>query len=322
MVIPGNFIPTGQRPRIVVVGSINMDLVARVDRLPKPGETVASQQLDQLPGGKGANQAVAATRLKAETTMLGRLGDDSFGPVLQSSLKEAGVATSSILVSENQSSGVALIGVEESGQNCITIVSGANGQITTDDIDTWENVISDADLVLLQLEIPHPVVELVLERCQEQGVLTMLDPAPMPAEQLGSRMYVADIMTPNQTEAELLVGFTVTTTEDAQRAAEELQRRGASTVVIKLGADGALVVDEAGHATHITAPEVNVVDTTAAGDAFNAGLAVALVEGKSLANAVQYGCITGSLATTKLGAQPAMPSRAEVDRLFKEQTRL
>ena len=318
MVTPGQFIPTGAPPRIVVLGSINIDLVARVDRLPRPGETVASSRLEQLPGGKGANQAVAAARLGAAATMLGRLGDDPFAPALRDSLQAAGVETASLLTSDGYSSGVALIGVEESGQNCITIVSGANGQITIADIDTWEDELNDADLILLQLEIPHEVVERVIEWGDERGILTMLDPAPMPAGQLGSRMYRAGILTPNQTEAEQLVGFPVNSPEDALRAAEELQRRGAATVVVKLGKEGAFVVDEAGHGTHVTAPEVEVVDTTAAGDAFNAGLAVALVEGKSLENSVRYGCLTGSLATTKPGAQPAMPSRAEVDGLDKQ----
>ncbi|MEZ6045190.1 MAG: ribokinase [Planctomycetaceae bacterium] len=316
MITPGNFIPTGQPPRIVVVGSINMDLVARVERLPQPGETVASQSLVQLPGGKGANQVVGAARLGAKSIMLGRLGDDSFSPVLQDSLEQANVDTGSLLFSEGCSSGVALIGVEASGQNSITIVSGANGQVSLDDVAYWDDVLTTADMILVQLEIPHVVVERVLERAEECGIITILDPAPMPSSQLGTGMYRASILTPNQTEAEQLVGYPVTNHEEAVRAAEELQRRGAGTVVVKMGEAGAVVVDEAGHSEHIMAPQVEVVDTTAAGDAFNAGLAVALVEGKKLSEAIQFACATGSLATCKPGAQPAMPTRMEVDKLL------
>lgn len=318
MSLSGRFIPTGQPPQIAVVGSINMDLVARVHQLPRAGETVQSSELLQIPGGKGANQAVGAAKLNAETRMLGRLGDDSFAGTLKTALQHHRVDTDSLLFSEACSSGVALIGVEETGQNAITIVSGANGQVSAEDIAEWEPVLSQMDAVLLQLEIPSATVESVLELCERCGVLTILDPAPMPVSGLPSALYKADVLTPNQTETESLVGYEITDQETAQQAAEELQRRGATTVIIKMGGQGALWVDEAGQVGHLPAPTVEVVDSTAAGDAFNAAFAVASVEGQSIKQAVQFACATGSLATTRLGAQQGMPSRQELEQFLQQ----
>lgn len=305
-------------PRIVVVGSINMDLVTRVPRLPRPGETVLGTEFVQVPGGKGANQAVAAARLGAEVAMIGRVGDDAFGQALLASLGQNGVRVEFVPATQNCPSGLALIGVEDSGQNAITVIGGANQLLTPDDVQANAAAIAAADALHLQLEVPLETVAVAIAVARKHSVLTILDPAPAPAGQLPAEFFGADVVSPNQGEAEALTGVRVVGVEDAARAASIMHERGARRVVIKLGDRGALASEAGGASLHVPAPPVQVVDTTAAGDAFTAALAVALVEGQSLFEATRFACAAGSLATTRPGAQDAMPSRREVDELVRQ----
>ena len=293
-------------PRIVVVGSVNMDLVARMHHLPRPGETVSGESFQTIPGGKGANQAVAAARLGARVAMIARVGDDSFGTLLRQNLIADGIETDAVLVTTNCSSGVALIGVDFSGANAITVVPGANGQLTTGDIELYQTLIAKADALVVQLETPWETVAAAIEIAQREGVLTLIDPAPAPLRGLSPRLMSADLISPNQTEAEALTGIAVTDWESA--------RQGARDIVLKMGELGALAMSRTGSIDHVVASRIDVVDTTAAGDAFTAALAVALCEGHSLQEATRWGVSAGSLACTRFGAQPAMPSRAELDR--------
>lgn len=303
-------------PHVVVVGSINMDLVVRVPRLPRPGETLPAHDLQTIPGGKGANQAVAAARLGARVTMVGRLGDDAFGPRLRAGLESAGVSTEHVRVTDGCSSGVAVIAVEERGENAILLVAGANGRLTPDDVRAAEAVFQQADALLVQLEVPVETVEAAVILARRHGVRVVLDPAPAPTGPLPKSLCEVDVLTPNQTEAEALTGIAVINAAQAEHAARLLRDRGARNVVIKLGEQGALLCDLEGLTEAVPACRVQVVDTTAAGDAFTAALAVGLCEGRLLKEAVRLGCAAGTLATTRAGAQPAMPTRQEVERLL------
>jgi ribokinase len=309
------------KPRIVVIGSLNMDLVVRTSRLPRPGETVAGRDFLQVPGGKGANQAVAAARLWADVAMIGRVGDDAFGRQLVESLARDGVDTGAVAATVGTSSGLALIGVEDSGQNAITIVGGANAMLSPDDVQRHETTIAAAGALLVQLEVPLPTVAAAVAIAQRHGVLTILDPAPAPHQSLPAELMAVDLISPKQSEAEALTGIAVASVADAIRAAAILHERGAKQVVLKLGEQGALASDGMGNIVHVPAPQVAVLDTTAAGDAFTAALAVALVEGRSLAEGTRFACAAGSLATTRRGAQDAMPSREEVEQLLTQSAR-
>ena len=303
------------KPQILVVGSLNLDLVARVAHLPQPGETVLVDAFTQSPGGKGANQAVAAARLGALTTMLGCVGNDAFGTQLLTALRENGVATEHVRITAECTSGVALIGVERSGQNSIMVAGGANLCLQPGDLQDLEHLFAAADAVLLQLEIPIATVAAACQFAKRHGVLVLLDPAPAPIVPLPDELCAVDLISPNQSEAASLTGIKVADAAAAARAAAILQGRGARQVVVKLGVHGALCRDQRGAVSHVPAPQVKTVDTTAAGDAFQAALAIALVEGRSLNEAVQFARAAGALATTKCGAQEAMPSREDVDQL-------
>ncbi len=297
---------------IVVVGSINMDLVARMERLPRAGETVHGRSFQTIPGGKGANQAVAVARLGVRVTMLGRVGEDSFGDLLRGSLAGNGVATERVLVTRGCSSGVALIGVDDDGANSITVVAGANGLLTPHDIESQAEIIQAADALIVQLETPLNTVAAAIRIARQVGVRTILDPAPAPSWPLPSEVIAVDVISPNQTEAESLTGIVVNDLESAERAARRLRELGAREVALKLGHWGAMLCDAAGRIEHVPAREVTVVDSTAAGDAFTAALAVALAEGRSLSDAVRWGSAAGTLACLTFGAQPAMPTHASL----------
>ena len=303
------------KPRIVVVGSLNMDLVAQVPRLPRPGETVHGRDFRQVPGGKGANQAVAAALLGAEVTMIGRVGDDAYGRQLVESLQRRGVDTRPVAVTPGVTSGLALIGVEDSGQNAITVIGGANACLSAADVAAHEEAIAAAGALVVQLEVPPATVAAALAIARKHDVLTILDPAPAPNRPLPPELLAVDVLSPNQIEAEELAGIAVANPLEAQRAASRLHAGGARMVVIKLGPQGAFASDGQRLVVHVPAPRVNVVDTTAAGDAFTAALAVALIESHPLEEATRFACAAGSLATTRRGAQDAMPTRDEVLRL-------
>ncbi|MCB9102128.1 MAG: ribokinase [Anaerolineales bacterium] len=296
---------------ILVFGSLNMDLVARTPRLPAPAETITGHEFFTAPGGKGANQAVAAARLGAPTKMIGRVGGDGFGEALRRQLAEAQVDITPVAVDPEVSSGVAIIAVDDAAQNNIIIVPGANGRVGQADLDRLSEHLPQAKLLLLQLEAPLAASLAAAKLARQHNVTVILDPAP--AQLLPADFYpLIDIITPNEVEAGQLVGFPIKTQDDAQRAAQRLLARGVKTAVIKLGAVG-VVYAAAESADFVPAFSVQAVDTVAAGDAFNGGLAAGLYEGLALPQAVRWGAAAGALSATKAGAQPSMPTRAEFD---------
>lgn len=273
-------------PSIVVLGGLNMDVIALASRLPAPGETIVGERYYTTPGGKGGNQAVAAARLGARTRMVGRVGDDAFGADLLDSAR----------------------------QNHIVAVYGANASCDRTQVEAAEQAMKDADALLLQLEIPVDVSLAAAEHARSLGIRVVWDPAP--ATGLTGEAYAAaDILTPNQVEAGILSGVSVSDPESAKEAAGRLLEHGARAVVVKLGEQGAYYVSSAEDG-HVPAYEVDAVDSVAAGDAFGAALAVVLCEGGSLGEAVRFGCAAGALAVTRPAAQAAMPQRYEVETLM------
>lgn len=293
--------------KIVIVGSANADLVARVERFPAPGETLAGAEFRVIPGGKGANQAVAAGRLSSDVTFVGCMGNDANGDLLLASLGAAGVDCK--VRRDSEPSGVAMILVDAVGQNEIVVISGANGKLAPEHL---ESSVPDADVVLFQLETP---IETVAAGLRMARGLTILNPAParqLPDDFPWSRIGV---LTPNETETEALCGIRPVYEETCGSAAHALMSRGVSTVVITLGERGCYLQSPEASGLVPSFP-ITPVDTTAAGDAFNGGLAVFLAEGKSLAEALRWANAVGALSATKPGAQPSMPSRGEVEALL------
>lgn len=310
-----------RRPLILSLGGINMDLVTFGERLPADGETVVGQRFVTYGGGKGANQAVAAARMGARSAMVGRVGDDIFGPQLVELLANAGVDTGRIGVAAGVSSGIAAISVGAGGQNRITQVLGANDTCGDAEYDAVAALLPQASALLLQLEVSVELSLRVAETAAAQGVTVILDPGPVRPIPPAFYRHLA-VITPNETEAEALVGYPIAVGDTVEKAAQELLTRGVGAVVVTLGAQGAYWTD--GAAGGYVAPfPVAAVDTVAAGDAFNGGLAVALAEGKPLSDAVRWGAAAGALAVTQVGAQDAMPERAAVSQLLlaKPETR-
>lgn len=295
-------------PTIVVVGSINMDLVVRAPRHPQPGETILGSQFATFPGGKGANQAVAAARLGADVRMIGRVGEDVFGSALRAALEQDHVDTR-FVTSTTQSTGVALITVSDAGQNSIVVAAGANGLLTPADIRAAEPAFHNADVVIAQLEIPLAAVTEAARMAQAHGAKFVLNPAP--AQPLpDDLLMLADFIIPNQNELAQLTGIDIGTEAQPLNALP-----GSAAWIITLGADGALVIDQ-GSSMRIPTHAVNVVDTTAAGDAFVGAFCVALAEGKSVPEAAAWGNAAGALAVTAHGAQPSLPTRTAVEQLL------
>lgn len=305
---------------VIVFGSINMDLVARTPRLPAPGETITGRDFFTAPGGKGANQAVASARLQAPTLMVGRVGGDAFGTQLRQNLADAGVDTAGVLTDTGVTSGVAVIAVDDTAQNNIVIVPGANGQVGAADVERLKQYLAGARVLLLQLEVPLAATLAAAQAARQQGVMVVLDPAP--AQELPGELYQAvDVITPNEVEAAQLAGFAVKNPQDATQAAQVLLERGGTAAIIKMGAQGVFYAFRAGgelSSGFVPAFQVKAVDTVAAGDAFNGALAAALVEARPLPEAVRWGAAAGALSATKAGAQPSMPARAEFDKFLKE----
>ncbi|NBF40297.1 MAG: ribokinase [Spirochaetes bacterium] len=301
-----------------VIGSINMDLVAQVDRFPRPGETRTGTAFGTYPGGKGANQAVALARLGARVLMAGKIGDDVFGSSYQRTFEAEGVDTTEIEVVPRTSTGVAVIEVDAAGENHIVIVPGANGLVDRGYVNAHLDALAGADYALFQLETPFDTVGYAMAQATERGVVTILDPAPAPPDGLDRGLLEnAAYITPNESEAETLTGIAVTDEDSAAHAGARLRELGARTVIIKAGAGGAYIVEQAG--TRVVAGfGVEVADTTAAGDAFNAGLAAALGDGLDLDMAVRFANAVGAMACTGMGAQSAMPNRAAVRELLQD----
>jgi len=296
---------------IVIIGSINMDLVCRTPRIPRPGETIMGSDFLTMPGGKGANQAVAAARLASAgitVHMIGRVGDDDFGRQLNSGLKSNGVNTDHVINTPGVASGCALIQVDGHGENSIVVVPGANARVTVEDVRKARDLIASASCVVMQLEIPLETVAYAIELCRELGVFTILDPAPVPPEGLPAALYAVDLLTPNQTEAELILGGGID-------PAKKFLERGARCVVLKLGASGSMYADN--NQTESARPfKVDAVDSTAAGDAFTGALAVAHAEGMKMSVALRFANAAGAICCETMGAQAALPTRAAVEALI------
>ena len=298
-------------PAIAVVGSLNMDLVVQVPRFPGSGETLARHDFHTIPGGKGANQAVAASRQGADVTMIGRVGADGFGETLRSNLMQDGINIRHVITDPDAPTGVALIGVEDSEENRIIIVAGANGQVTPQDVDHAEADIAMAEVLLLQLEVPIPAVARAVELAHENNVTVILNPAP--AQELPeSLLSRVDYLIPNEGEAALLTGQALAAPLDA---AKTLRSAGVKNVIVTLGDQGALLVTDQ-LTEQIQGFPISAVDTTAAGDSFVAGFAAALASGMPADQAVRWGNASGALAATILGAQPSLPTYETVQQFI------
>lgn len=302
------------QPKVVVVGSSNMDMVVKTPRIPVKGETILGGDFIMVPGGKGANQAVAAARLGAEVTLIARLGKDSFGDSSITNFEANKINIRYIIRDTETPSGVALIFVDELGENIIVVAPGSNSKLIPEDVKRAEPVLESAAVILLQLEISMETVKYTASVAKSYGVPVILNPAP--ATKL-SPEFLTNItyLTPNETEASLLTGIDVKDATTAEKAGKQLVEQGVETVIITLGATGALIVTKE-YIELIPAPKVIAVDTTAAGDAFNGGLAYAFSLKKSLPDAVRFANNVAALSVTKMGAQPSMPTLNELEQFI------
>jgi ribokinase len=310
----GRDTPAGAAPRVLVVGSANVDFAVRVERLPAPGETVTGGTLLVDHGGKGANQAVAARRLGAQVRFIGCVGDDASGEGVRQALAGEGIDVRGVVTVPGVATGTALIVVDAAGRNQIAVAPGANWHLTVDRAAPWIEDFAWAQVVLCQLEIPPETVAWALAEAGRRGARTVLNPAPMrplpPAV-----LAAADCITPNAGEAERLTGLPLSGPAGAATVGPALLALGPRLAIVTLGEDGALVCEGAGPRI-VPAFSVEAVDTTAAGDAFNGALAVGLGEGRELLEAVRFASAAAAIACTRPGAQASLPSRAEVDRLL------
>ncbi|MGF6457561.1 ribokinase [Pseudomonas frederiksbergensis] len=296
--------------KVVVIGSLNMDLVTRASRLPRGGETLIGESFATVSGGKGANQAVAAARLGAQVSMVGCVGNDAYGEALREALLAEQIDCQAVSTVED-SSGVALIVVDDNSQNAIVIVAGANGALTPEVIDRFDAVLQAADVIICQLEVPDATVGHALKRGRELGKTVILNPAPA-SRPLPADWYAAiDYLIPNESEASALSGLPVDSLSTAETAAARLIAMGAGKVIITLGSQGSLFADGQ-RFEHFPAAKVKAVDTTAAGDTFVGGFAAALAAGKSEADAIRFGQVAAALSVTRAGAQPSIPTLSDV----------
>lgn len=303
--------------RILVVGSINLDLVVSTNRIPQIGETITGRDFQTFFGGKGANQAVGVARLGYPVSMIGRVGNDEFGRRLRQALSLAGVQAQAVRVTSQTPSGVALITVESQGRNSIVVIPGANGKLTPWDIRRELALVRSAGLILSQLEIPLETVDYLAAAAARFGIPFVLDPAP--AQKLPSSLLKRVAwLTPNETEAGILCGASpdAVTTESARKVAKSLLKRGPQNIALKLGSRGVYWASGNGE-SFVPAFKVQAVDSTAAGDAFNAGLAVSLMKGAEPPEAVRFASAVAALSVTRAGAQPSMPTAREVSRFLK-----
>ena len=304
-----------QDPKVVVVGSFNMDLVVKAERRPQTGETLMGEEFGMFIGGKGSNQAIAAARLGADVTMIGRLGTDLFGDTLMTAHAEEGICTDYVIRDTETGTGVASILIDTDGDNSIVLVPQANMRLSVEDIERASESIAAADVLLLQLEVPVGASQRAAEIAKSNGATVVLNPAP--AQELPDDFLAqVDILTPNEVETESLSGLRASTATDAERAAKVLLDKGLSAVILTLGERGALLLTS-DLTQQIPAYTVDVVDTTAAGDAFCGALATAVAQGENLVDAVAFANAAGALAVTVLGAAPSMPAAAQV-KAFRE----
>lgn len=296
--------------KIIVAGSMNMDMVVKTSHIPRPGETVLGGSFFMNPGGKGANQAIAVARLGGDVAFIGKMGDDIFGKQSAQLFEEEGVNTQGIVSDAALPSGIALITVDQKGENSIVVAPGANANLKATDVEKALTYYPDAALLLIQLEIPMDTVAYTAKRAKEKGMKIILNPAP--ANELPKEVFeLMDIITPNESEAEMLSGIRIADLDSAEQAARKIQAKGPKQVIITMGKQGAAVLEDDAF-FHVPAPSVETIDTTAAGDVFNGALAVAIAEGKPLREATNFACRAAAIAVTRLGAQSSIPYRNEV----------
>lgn len=303
--------------KLCVLGSINVDHVIRVPYFPKAGETLTGYGYQIAYGGKGANQAVAAARLGANVQFIGTIGDDQIGQAMKSAFEQDGIDTTAITTIPNQSTGLAMIQVSDEGENSIVISAGANGDLSTELVEQHKGVIEQADILLMQLESPLQGVTLAAKTAKSAGTKVVLNPAPAQALP-ESLLSLVDMITPNETEAEILTGVKVSDETTACQAANHFHQLGIATVLITLGSKG-VYLSENGKGEIIPGFRVKAVDTTAAGDTFNAGVVTALLEGKPLAEAIRFAHAAAAISVTRMGAQTAIPTRQETDEFLSTQ---
>jgi ribokinase len=308
-----------QGKKIVVVGSCNTDMVIKADRLPIPGETILGGTFFMNPGGKGANQAVAASRMGGNVTLISKTGNDVFGKQSVMLYTAENIKTDYIYSDPKHPSGVALITVDSQGENCIVVASGANAYLNPSDIDKATTEIESSDLVLMQLEIPIETVEYVAEMASKKGIKVILNPAPARAlsDNLLKHLY---IIIPNKSEAEILSGIKVSDIESAKQAADIISAKGVDIVVITLGSQGALIKEYADY-HFVEALKVDALDTTAAGDTFCGAVCVGLSEGRSILDSVKLAARAAAITVTRMGAQASIPYRSELSSLDVEQVK-
>jgi ribokinase len=300
------------KAKIVVVGSSNTDMILKLDRIPKPGETILGGEFVTAAGGKGANQAVAAAKAGGAVTLIARVGQDMFGEQAIAGFVESGINVDHVQ-RDKSPSGVALIFVATDGENSIGVGGGANGKLSPADVKKAKAVFASANAVIMQLETPLETVQAAAELAHSKGAMVILNPAP--AQKLSDALLKKiSILTPNETEAELLTGIKVTHDASCSKAADALLRKGVETVIITLGSRGSYVATNKSKQL-VPGFKVKPVDTTAAGDTFNGALAVALAEGMSMSEAVRFANAAGAISVTRMGAQPSAPNRSEIEKL-------
>jgi ribokinase len=308
-----------RKPRIVVVGSVNTDLIVRMPRLPRPGETVIGGTFDLAAGGKGANQAIAAARAGADVALVGRIGEDDFGRRSLAGFARDGIDTRFVSVDRKAASGVAFIVVDRRGQNSIAVASGANARLSPADVRAARSAIVAADLLLLQLEVPLPTVRAAIEIAFKAGVRILLNPAPArPLD--GTLLRRVSVLTPNEPEAAALAGIPVRFGRGAAQASGILRRKGAAAVAVTLGGRGAYF-DDGSASGFIPGFRVEAVDATAAGDVFSGALAVALADGRSFGESARFANAAAAISVTRPGAQPSAPKRSEIEALLRNERR-
>ena len=296
--------------KILVIGSTNTDMVVKAAHLPRPGETILGGVFLMNAGGKGANQAVAAARLGAQVTFVCKTGNDIFGKQSKQLFADEGIDTRYVFSDATHPSGVALITVDDQAENCIVVASGANAHLLPDDLANAADAIEQSDIVLMQLEIPIETIEYVADLAYSKGKTVILNPAP--AQPLShSLLRKINMLTPNETEAGMISGISVSDTASAIEAARRICAMGVQTVIITLGSKGALIYTD-DFQVEIPVEKVKAVDTTAAGDVFNGALAVAMAENKSISDAVRFACEAASISVTRIGAQASAPYRNEL----------
>lgn len=301
---------------ILVIGSLNMDFVLNLESIPKPGETLSTDTYELIPGGKGANQAYALGKLGASVALIGCVGRDEYADVILNNLKSANVDVSGVVRLDNINTGTAFVSVDGSGENSIIVARGANGMLSKDIINNNIHLIENAKIIIMQLEIPLEVVTYVAKLAKKLGKQVILDPAPAKKNLPDELLECIDIIKPNETELQTITGISSNSNIDIISTSSELLKKGINNVIVTLGANGSLLINKE-NITKFSALDVDVVDTTAAGDSFTAGLAKSLNEGKSLNEAIKYGHIVSSIVVTRKGAQSSIPTKEEVSQFIE-----